>query len=66
MQKGSLFNIRVIDNNINTLGLFIWGLGFPIDIFANGYIEIPLITHCVMKLPVKVHHYREWLIIFKN
>ena len=26
--------------------------GFPIDIFANGKIETPLKSHCVVKLPV--------------
>ena len=28
----------------------VWG--FSIDLFVNGYIEIPLISHFVMKLPV--------------
>ena len=32
------------------LGFFIWVLGAPIDIFVNGYIKIPLISHCQVKL----------------
>ena len=34
------------------LGIFIWVLGFPIDIFVNGKIETPLKSHCAVKLPV--------------
>ena len=39
-------------NNSFLLGFFIWVLGFPINIFVNGKIETPLISHCVVKLPV--------------
>ena len=47
------FSYKTNHKNSFLLGFFIWGLGFPIDIFVNGYIKIPLISHCVVKLPVK-------------
>ena len=34
------------------LFLFIWILGFPIEIFVNGKIETPLKLDCVVKVPV--------------
>ena len=34
------------------LASLFWVLGFPINIFVNGYTEIPLISHCVVYYPL--------------
>ena len=51
-RKQQLSHIKTNHKNSFLPGFFIWGLRFQIDSFFNGYIEIPLISHCVVKLPV--------------
>ena len=51
-KKATDFPYNTNHKNSFLLGLFIWVLGFPVDIFVNGYIEIPLITYCLVKLPI--------------
>ena len=55
-KKATNFSFKTIHKNsfffAILLQFFILVLGFPIDIFVDGYIEIPLISHCMAILPV--------------
>ena len=51
-RKEQISYIKKNHKNSFMLGFFISVFGFPMDMVFNGYIEIPLISHCMVKLPV--------------
>ena len=52
LEENNQFRWKTNHKNSFLLGFSIRILRFPINIFVNGKIEIPLKSYCVMNVPV--------------